>query len=150
MSITEGLLFLAIFVALWVPDTPVGKILRRALIDDPARMLSNTTPLKTVVGVIVFFALIAFVIGGPEVVAIMGIGDLSLYLDITVVTLLVSAALRFKSALTQAMTHAREIAARIVVPGNRARARNLRSRPRRPKSPPSDSEDGAEWDWAFA
>jgi hypothetical protein len=68
--------------------TFVGKSLRRALIEGPARVLSRG-PLRTFVALVVFFGLIAFAVAAPEMVAIMGMTDLSLYLDLVVLTFFV-------------------------------------------------------------
>jgi hypothetical protein len=149
MLIVAELLLMALCAALWAPDTPIGKTLRVVLIDPLAKTLSRATPLKVMVGLIVFFALIVFIIGAPELVAIMGVADLSLYLDITIISILVSTAVRLKSMLAYAIRLVRGIAARDIPQWKRAGPRNRLSHRRRPKSPPSDDEGGAEWGWAF-
>jgi hypothetical protein len=147
--IAAELLFLALCVALWAPDTPIGKSLRVVLIDAPAKTLSRATPLKVIIGLIVFLALVVFIISAPELVAIMGLGDLYFYLDITVISILMSTAVRLKSVFAYAIRLVRGIAARDIPQWKRAEPRNRLSHPRRAKSPPSDDEGGAEWGWAF-
>jgi cobalamin biosynthesis protein CobD/CbiB len=148
--IAAELLLLALCAVLWAPDTLIGKSLRSMLIDLPAKMLSRATPLKVIVGLFVFVALVAFIFSAPELVALMGISDLSIYLDFTIISLLMSTAIRLKSALGYAIRLVRGIAARDIRQRKRAGSRNRLSHPRRPKSPPSDNEGGAEWGWAFA
>jgi hypothetical protein len=119
------------------------------LIDLPAKTLSRATPLKVIVGLIVFLSLLVFIFSAPELVAIMGLSDLSIYLDFTIISILMSTAIRLKSALAYAIRLVRGIAARDVPRWTRAGLRNRLSRLRRPKSPPSDDEDGVEWGWAY-
>jgi hypothetical protein len=147
--IVAELLLLALCAVLWAPDTPIGKSLRVVLIDRPAKMLSRATPLKVIVGLIVLLSLLVFIIGAPELVAIMGVSDLSIYLDITIISILMSTAVRLKSVLANAIRLVRGIAARDTPQWKRMGPRNRLSHPRRPKSPPSDDEGGADWGWAF-
>ena len=149
MLIAAELLLLALCAALWAPDTPIGKSLRVVLIDRPAKTLSRATPLKVIVGLIVFLALVAFIISAPELVAIMGLSDLSIYLDFTIISILMSAAVRLKSVFAYAIRLVRGIAARDIPRWKRAGPRNRLSHPRRPQSPPSENESGPEWGWAF-
>src|SRR5580700_9246191 len=115
MLIAAGLLLLAMCTALWAPDTPIGKSLRSVLIDAPAKTLSRATPLKLVIGLIVFLALVVFIFGAPELVALMGLSDLYFYLDITVISLLLSTAVRLKSVLAYTIRLVRGIAARDIL-----------------------------------
>jgi cobalamin biosynthesis protein CobD/CbiB len=147
--IAAELLLLALCAVLWAPNTPIGKSLRLVLIDRPAKTLSRATPLKVIVGLIVLLALVGFIISAPELVAIMGLSDLSIYLDITIISILMSTAVRLKSVLTYAIRLVRGIAARDIPQRKRAGPRNRLSHPRRPKLPRSDGEGGAEWGWAF-
>ncbi len=149
MLIAAELLLMALCAALWAPDTPIGKSLRVVLIDRPAKTLSRVTPLKGIVGLTVFLALVVFIISAPEFVAIMGVSDLSIYLDITIISILMSTVVRLKSALAFAIRLVRGIAARDIPQWKRTGPRSRLSHPRRPKSPPSDDEGGAEWGWAF-
>ncbi len=148
MLIAAELLLLALCAALWAPDTLIGKSLRVVLIDAPAKTLSRATPLKVIIGLIVFLSLLVFIFGAPELVALMGLSDLYFYLDITVISILMNTAVRSKSVLAYAIRLVR-IAARKIPQWKRAGPRNRLSHPRRPKSPPSDDEGGAEWGWAF-
>jgi cobalamin biosynthesis protein CobD/CbiB len=147
--IAAGLLLLALCTALWAPDTSIGKSLRIVLIDAPAKTLSRATPVKVIIGLIVFLALVVFIVSAPELVALMGFSDLYFYLDITVISILMSTVIRLKSVLAYAIRLVRGIAARGIPQWKRTGPRNRLSHPRRPKSPPSDDEGGAEWGWAF-
>jgi cobalamin biosynthesis protein CobD/CbiB len=150
MLIAAELLLMALCAALWAPDTPIGKTLRVVLIDPLAKTLSRATPLQVIVGLIVFLALVVFIIGAPELVAIMGVTDLSIYLDFTIMSILMSTAVRLKSVFAYAIRLVRGIAARDIPQWKRTGPRNRLSHPRRAKSPPSDDEGDAEWGWAFA
>jgi hypothetical protein len=147
--IAVGLLLVALCVALCAPDTPVGKTLRGVLINAPAEALSRATPLKVIVGLIVFLALVVFIIGSPELVALMGLGDLYFYLEITVVSVLMNTAVRSKSVLAYAIRLVRDIALHKIPQTKWSGQRNRPSRLRRPKSPPADNGGGDEWRWAF-
>jgi len=147
--IAAELLLLALCAALWAPDTSIGKSLRVVLIDAPAKTLSRATPLKVIIGLFVFLALVVFIIGAPELVTIMGLGDLYFFLDFTVISILMGTAVRLKSVLAYAIRLVRGIAARDIPRWKRAGPRNRLPHPRRPKAPPSDDEGGAEWRWAF-
>jgi hypothetical protein len=148
MLIAAELLLLAFCAALWAPDTPIGRLLRILLIDAPAKTLSRATPLKVIIGLIVCFTLLVFIFGAPELVALMGLGDLYFYLDITVISILVNTAVRSKSVLAHAVRLVRGIATRKTAQRKQAGPRHRPSRPRRLKSPPSDEGD-AEWGWVF-
>ena len=149
MLIAAELLLLVLCAMLWAPDTPIGKSFRAVLIDAPARILNRATPLKVVIGLIVLLVLLVFIFGAPELVALIGLGDLYVYLDIAVISILMNAAVRSKSVFTYAIRVVRGIAARKIPPWKRAGPRNRRLHPRRPKSTSSDDEGGAEWGWAF-
>src|SRR5580658_10897998 len=110
MLIAAELLLMALCAALWAPDTPIGKSVRVVLIDPLAKTLSRATPLKVIVGLAVFLALAVFIISAPELVAIMGLSDLSIYLDLTIISILTSTAVRLKSVLAYAIRPVRGIA----------------------------------------
>src|SRR6516225_7862964 len=97
-------LFLLTFAVIALaPDTTLGEALRVWLIETPARALSRLTILKAVVGLIVIACLIGWAVSAPELVAMVGVGDMSLYLDAAVIAMLVSAITRLKFVLTQAI-----------------------------------------------
>ena len=149
MLIAAELLLMALCATLWAPDTPIGKSLRVVLIDAPAKALSRATPLKVIIGLIVFLALVVFIFGAPELIALMGLSDLYFYLDITVISILMNTAVRSKSVLAYAIRLVRGIAGRKIPQLKRAGPRNRLSRLHRPRSPLSDDEGDAEWGWAF-
>lgn len=141
------LLILALVAALWAPDALIGKTLRHVLIDAPANAYRRATPLRAAVGFIVFFGLIAFVLAAPEWTALFGIGDLAAYLDVGVILLLTSVVGRLKSLLVRVVLFAHHFTARV---GARMQRRIRSSRPRKPRTPPTTDDDGADWGWAFA
>jgi hypothetical protein len=148
--IAAELLLLALCAVLWAPDTPIGKSLRGVLIDNPAKMLSRATLLKVIIGLIVVLTVVVFIFGAPELVALMGLSDLYFYLDVTLISILTSTAVRSKSMLAAAIRLVLGVAARRISQWKRAGPRSRLSRPRRPKSPPTDDEGDAGWGWAFA
>jgi len=150
MLLVTELLVLAFVAAVWAPDTPLGKNLRTVLIEAPAQALKRATPLKIIVGLIVFLGLVAFVLGAPEIVAMIGLGDLSIYLDFTVVVILLSVVARLKSTVIHTVGLSRAVVARVIARANRTKARNRRPRMSRPKLPSSTDENAPHWAWAFA
>jgi hypothetical protein len=150
MLLMAEVLLLAFAVAVYAPNTPLGKIVRAALIEAPAKVLERATPLKVIAGMIVFLLFVAFIAGAPEWIAIMGAADLWTYLDITVVTILVGSGTRLKYVAIRAIQVSRAIAAGAVTRFNRIKAHGRRLRSRRPKLPPSSDEAGPQWDWAIA
>lgn len=149
--IAIGLLFLALCVALWARDTFIGKAFRAMLTDASHNAYGRMTPLRVVVGLIVFVGLIAFVIGAPEWIALFGLADLASYLDVGVILLLASTAAALRSPIARAVRFVRSRAARAVAPWHRFLARSRAPRRRKPKPPrPSEDDGGAEWEWAFA
>ena len=150
MLLVTELLFLALIVAIWAPDTTFGKSLRALLIDAPVRALNHTTPMKVIVGLVVSLGLLAVVIGAPEIVALIGLSDLSFCFDVAVVVMLTSAVTRLKSGFNQIIRPGYAIAARVVARFNQSRGRNRFPRPRRLRRPPSTDEIEPRWSWAFA
>jgi hypothetical protein len=150
MFLMVEVLVLSFAAAVYAPNTPLGKMVRAALIEAPVKVLKRATPLKVIAGLIVFLIFVAFMFGAPEWIALMGAGDLWIYLDITVVTMLVGSAARLKYVAIQAIQVSRAIVAGAVTRFNRIGAYGRRLRLRRPKLPLSSDETGPEWDWAIA
>lgn len=150
LMIMAELLLLALIAAVCAPDTPLGKTLRAALIETPARALARATPLKMITGLIVFVMLMAILLSAPEWYAIMGGADLWLYFDVAVVTMLAGSAARLKSAALQLVRLSRAMAAGAAARSSRSRGRDRHPRPRRAKLPPSSDEAEPGWDWTIA
>jgi hypothetical protein len=150
MFLVAELLLLAFAVAVFAPNTPLGKTLHAVLIDAPTKALERATPLKVITGLIVCLILVALMVSAPEWIAIMGIGDLWIYFDIAVVSMLVGSAVRLKYAAIQVIQVSRAIAAGVVARSNRIRGRSRHLHLRRPKLPSSTDEVEPQWDWAIA
>ena len=103
-----------------------------------------------IIGLIVVVCLIGMAMSAPELVAMIGFGDLSLYLDAAVIAMLLSAAAQLKFVVARTMQLGRNIAARITALVSRTRSRNRRSRRDRPRLPPSSGDADPQEDWAFA
>jgi hypothetical protein len=147
MFLVAELLIVALAAAVFVPDTPLGKTLRAVLIDAPAKALEQATPFKAITGLIVFLILVALMVGAPEWIAIMGLGDLWIYFGIIIAATLTGSASRLKYAALQV---SRAIAACVMARSSRVRGRRRNLRVRRPKLPPSGNEVEPQWDWAIA
>lgn len=146
MLLMTELFLLALVVVGWAPDTPLGKTLHAWFIEAPARALNNLSPAKVIVGSIVLVFLIALALSAPELVAIMGLGDLYLYLDAAVIAMLIGAAARVKFVLGHALHVSRNIVAR----WNRSGAYDRQPRQQKSKLPRSSDEVDPHGDWAFA
>ena len=152
----------ALGVAVLFPETPVGKLLRRLLIELPARKLDRITPTHLAaafVTVVVIAGVIAyaktegmFVVaqGLPEGFVWFTMFDVATYIDMIALVALVAATVRFRAAydaLRSSAGRARQWALRSIEAfrarqTHGARARSLRRRPK--KSPPA-KEDGGYW-----
>jgi hypothetical protein len=149
MLTLAGMFLLALAVAVASGDTPLGKYLHALLIETPARVLSGMTSRRAIIGSIVILCLMAMVFFAPEWVAMVGMGDLFMYFDITIVALLLSTVARSKSVVTSVTRLSRVIASRLHTRFGRPMARSRRVRLRKPKLPKAPDEDGAIWQWAF-
>ncbi|MDB5417876.1 MAG: hypothetical protein JWP50_1295 [Phenylobacterium sp.] len=153
------LMFAAGLVLLLAPDTPIGRQLKRVLVEWPAERLSRVRPglvLLILLLVVAGAALIAvaksegaFLVaqGLPEALASLAAFDVATYLDVLAIAWLFAASVRLravKAAIGSAMARARPWIARQAAP--RARAR--RSRPASP--PPANSDDEGSPGFALA
>ena len=150
MLLMIEIFLLALAVVALAPDTPLGKTLRAWLIDAPVRATAKLTPAKIVIGTIVFLCLIGMALSAPELVAMIGFGDLAVYLDAAVIAALVAAAARLRFVLAPTVRLSRNLSARFIGRRNRRKSRNRRSRRHRPLLPPSFDEDDPLGDLVFA
>jgi hypothetical protein len=120
------------------------------MIEIPARKTANLTPAKIVVGLIVLVFLVGWAMSAPEVVAMIGFGDLAAYLDLAVIAMLMTAVARLKFVLEHTIRLSRNLSARVVARSAKSMARNRQARRQRPKLPPSADEDGHLGGLAFA
>jgi hypothetical protein len=141
MLLMMEIFLLALAVMAFAPDTPIGKSLRAWMIEIPARATGKLTPAKIIVGVIVFVFLIGWAMSAPELVAMIGFGDLAAYLDFAAVAMLLAAVARLKFVLGHTIRLSRTLSARFISRSTRRKARNRRARRPRPKLPPSADED---------
>jgi len=132
----------ALFAAAAIaPQSPLGE----ALIRRPARALADLTWRRAVVGLLALAVLAALVAGGPEMVALVGMADLSLLAEVAALALLTGAAARLRIVAQTAVVVARRI---VAVAGRRPRLRRRRVR-RSPRSPHAPDLPGwAAWAWA--
>lgn len=143
------LAFAFLLVAL-APDSEMGRTLRNALVDRPARLL-NGGPLKVFVAIIVLAGLVAFVLGAPELVALIGMTDLTVYLDLVVLSFIVGAVSNLKGAMRAGGQLAKRGAnAVMLAPARLQRLPRRVRRARKPRQPVAD-DDGQAWDaWVAA
>jgi len=147
MFLIAEMLILSLAAMAFFPDIPVSKALRHWLIEAPANAFNKLTPMKLIVGLIVLVCLVGWAMSAPEIVAMIGIGDLSAYLDAAVIMALLGAAARVKFALSEAVRLARTVIAYSAKPFN---ANRTRSRQRRSMSFPPRADDEPHGAWAFA
>jgi hypothetical protein len=140
MLLMTELLLLALAFLAWAPDTQLGKTLRAWLIDAPARAITDLTLAKVVVGAIVLVCLVGWAISAPELVAMIGFGDLAVYLDAAVIAVLLSATERLRVAREPAIRLSRIILGRFLtwITGSRTRQTRLRRQKPRPSGTSDD------------
>jgi hypothetical protein len=149
MFLLTGILLLALAAIALAPDTPLAKTLHAWLIDAPARATANATPARIVIGAIVVLCLIGMAVSAPELVAMIGFGDLATYLDAAVIAMMLTAAERGKSLFERPLGAVRAVSVRMSLE-RRVRPRNRENRRRRLKLPLSSADPDAPSGWAFA
>lgn len=143
------LLTLAVLFAGLPRDTLIGKSFRRLLVEEPARLL-NGGPLRTFVAIVVLFGLVAFAVAAPEMVAVMGMTDLSLYLDLVVLAFALRTLGRFKSATANVAASFRRACRQLYLGRVRFNRRSGRTRPlRKPRRPPPSDDNFRPGAWAI-
>lgn len=150
MLLVMEIFLLALAGIAFAPDTPLGKSLRTWMIEIPARKTAELTPAKIIVGVIVFVFLIGWAMSAPELVAMIGFGDLAAYLDFAVIAMLLTAVARLKFVLEHTIRFSRNPLASVIARSTRSKARNRQARRQTPKLPPSADENDPLAGLAFA
>jgi hypothetical protein len=150
MLLTAGVLVLSLIIMALAPDIPITKALRFWLIEAPAAVLGKLTPMKLIVGLIVLVALVAWSMSAPEIVAMIGLGDLSAYLDAAVIMALLGATARLKFALSRAVRLVQTLMTFRAKLFGASRARSRQLRPRHSRSLPPRADDEPHRPWAFA
>jgi hypothetical protein len=147
--------FAVLVLALWFPETRIGGVLRRLLIDNPARWLAKLKRGQVLLALVIFAALAAaYAIGRQDGLIVAGqmtaegltyamAFDLATWLDVTAIALAIAVTLRFRDAIRPAATQARQWARRcagmlMATFTSLARGRDRRARP---KLQPRHGED---------
>jgi len=149
------LLCAALALATFFPETRIGGLLNRLLIELPARKLGAVKRRHIAVGVLVVAAIaLAHAVGKDEGMLAMtqavgdGLGwlaayDLTAYIDIVAIGVLIAATVHVRAALRVAAVQARQWAARSIglLRGGVALRSHGRARRSRPASRPRRGED---------
>jgi hypothetical protein len=164
------LLCAAMMVAWGWPQTPVGRVLRRLMVEWPARQLSRLDPDKVLpkltsgrilLVLLSLFAVAAAVLlarngalvflaqGLPEGVAGFAAFDIATYLDVIGLAVVLGATVRLRTIYVALKAWAgRSALGRLVRRGRGARNRS--PRPERRPQPPSNDDEPAWWDLGLA
>jgi hypothetical protein len=144
------LMAFAFLVVVFTPDTEIGRAFRRVLVEDPARLL-NGGPLKVFVALVVLVGLVAFAVGAPELVALIGMADLSVYLDLAVLAFMLSAATRLRTASRAGLEATKRAFGRLALASARLSWRRVRTRrTRRPRRHAANDDGRPSGVWAAA
>lgn len=144
------LLAFAFLVVAFTPDTNLGKALRRVLVDGPARLL-NGGPLKVFVALVVVAGLVAFAVGAPELVALIGMADLSVYIELAALSFILSAVTGLRTASRSGVAATRRCFGRAARAPARLRRRRVRTRRTRKPRRQAANDDGRPFGvWAAA
>lgn len=144
------LMAFSFLVVAFAPDSDIGKALRRGLVDGPAQLL-NGGPLKIFVALVVLVGLVAFAVGAPELVALIGMADLSVYLDLAVLAFILSAGTRLRTASRAGVEAAKRGFGRVALASahwSRPRARTRRVQ--KPRNPAANDDGRPFGVWAAA
>lgn len=127
MTIILILFGLALAAAVFARHTPLGRMMRKALIEHPAAWLDAAGPLKLAVaiGVVLLF------IAAPEM-AVLGAADLSLFLEVLAAVSLMAAQVRVRRVLRCVQRIVRPMT-QIGRTRRQGRERATKSRVRRPR-----------------
>ena len=134
----------------FAPESHIGKAFQRLFVESPARLL-NVGPLKMFVALVVLVVLAAIAVAAPEMVPLMGMADLSLYLDLAVLPLILGAANGLTDACVGVAAAAKRYVARIRLMRLRPGRLGLRAqRTRRPRRSKPDDDASPFGVWAIA
>jgi len=141
MMLALELLGLLMIGAVLAPKSALGR-----WILEPTRRLAGLTPRKALIAALSALLLLAVVFAAPEMLALFGLADLSMFMDVLALSLLLSAGARLVAARDAVVQAPRRVAQWVRV-ARRGRHRRVRTG-RRLRPPSSDDTDGAAW--AFA
>lgn len=147
MILLFGMLCLGFAAATLCPASPLGRIARRVLIEAPAEGLSAKGLGKLGVRTIVLVALLA-IVAAPELLAVVVVADLTLYVEVVGLALLLGAADHVKGAAFGVVKVAKTALRPVMALRRRGvgRAPAAPSAPRRTRKRTPDPDPG----WAFA
>ncbi len=156
-----ALLCLALAIAGLCPETPIGRELKRLLIEAPAGKLSRIRRSHVVIALaFVAMAAVLILIGGregmwlaggyvPEGIAWAAAFDIATYLDVFALVWLATATVRLRAVWRFAKTALRHAVRGPVWLAGRVAARGRTARKPRPSSPSAKDDDGG-WLGAYA
>jgi hypothetical protein len=143
----------AVGLFIWLaPETPIGKALRRALVDWPAERLSRIRPGVVILILLLVVGSVALMVGAkddgaflvaqglPEAIASIFAFDLATYFDVLAVAWLLAASVRLrvvKAVLGSVAARVRRLIVR--------RTSRVRAPRRRPAAPPPANSDDEGW-----
>ncbi|HYD27637.1 hypothetical protein [Brevundimonas sp.] len=152
-------------VVLWLvafPTNPLGRALRRLLVDLPAERLGGVTPGKAAfycalgtAGAILFWlfeseGLRLFSLMAPDLIVWFTMFDVSVFLDVFLLTVAVAARARVRIVAVALVGQVQQVSSRIVAKVAGRDRRPPRSRTTRTNSPPSDDGEPAGYGFAMA
>ena len=132
------------------PQTPTGKWLHRALVEAPARILSDMTWAKIGKMILVSGAIALFAFAGPEMLTLLAVTglDAAALFELMFVVWFASVSggiVGIRRTVARLAANVARLLRTISAPRNRSRS----SRPRKP-GPRPKNDDEAEPGWAFA
>jgi hypothetical protein len=145
-----------VLVALFCPDTLIGRAVKRLLVDLPARALSDLTPKKALLLVAMILFAMAFAQIAPAEFVWIAAGDAATYLEVVAATWMLAASGQARRAVGWLVARvvrlgpvvtARVLARRGSRPGG---ARVPRIQRRRPQPPADPGEARGVFGWAWA
>ena len=142
------LLVAGLAIILLFPETPTAKTLRRWLIDEPARLVKETTPRKLARAIMISIVLIIVASMAPEFLALMlSFGDVGLAIELIAALALLALNQNVIGALKRLVRLTNQMAsfARGVILAVQPRGRARRHRTRRDKRPPGDDARPPAW-----
>ena len=142
------LLVAGLATILLFPETPTAKTLRRWLIDEPARLVRETTPRKLARVIMISIVLIIVASVAPEFLALMlSFGDVGLAIELFAALVLLALNQNIVSALKRLvrLTNQTGSFSRGVILAVRPGGRERRRRTRRDKRPPGDDARPPAW-----
>ena len=142
------LLVVALALIVLFPDTPTAMVLRRWLIEAPARLLREITPRKLARALMIGVVVIIVASVAPEFLALMfSFGDLGLAIELFGALALLAFERTIYAALKRLVRSADRIASVVsgLIRRPHASGRHRASRTRRAKRPPSGEAEQPDW-----